>query len=757
MKRHISLLLLLQLLILTAFAEVEQRPRTDANIFGHVVDKKTGEHLPFVTLLIKNTRIGSTTDFSGHYYITNLPVGRQTLIVQYVGYERAEVEFEIREGQTLELDVELSPASLTLEQVVVTGTMKEVSLKDSPVKAEIISARVLSRAPSANIMESIGAINGLQETVNCGVCGTNEIRINGLEGPNTAVLIDGMPIMGALASVYGLNGIPTEMIDRIEVIKGPSSTLYGSEAIGGVINVITKSPERAPYFAFNSFVSSDLEKNMDFGFTPKMEGNARMLLGGNIYMMENFIDRNKDGFSDVVLVKPRVSLFNKWSFKRPENRRFELAAKYYHENRFGGTRDFLGQYTNKANDPFRGNDSIYGETVFTNRLELTGSYQLPVPNQYMRLDFSLSHHDQDSYYGDMAYQGRQNIAYSNLIWNPETFKSNDLLIGLAARFQDYSDNTDVMTENDGRQVIPGVFAQNEYAFNKNLRLLGGLRWDYFKNHGNIFSPRLSFLYKPATFTTLRLNSGTGFRVINVFSEDHASISGFRQVSIAPDIKPEKSVNASFNLNHIFNLGKGVYTFDADVFYTHFSNKIIADYNSDPTRLIYENLSEDEYAISRGVSLALTASWEFPLSYSAGVTFQDVFIMEKADGATQAEKAPVLLSPAFTGTWALSYEIRRWRLSFDYTGTFTGRMHLPEYEAPFNRETISKPYSLHHFQFTRRINQHTSFYGAVKNIFDFTQKDPLIDAGNPFGPDFDTAYVYGPLQGRRFIIGVRTSI
>jgi outer membrane receptor for ferrienterochelin and colicins len=714
-----------------------------------------GRPVEFANLAIKGTSAGATTTLSGHFTIDKVPVGKQTVLVSMVGFKSREIVVPVTHGNPAIVNIELEETIINLEQVVITGTMREVSLKDSPVKMEVIRGDFFAKNASNNLIEAIGLVNGLDVSNDCSVCGTTGININGMESSNTAVLIDGMPIMGALASVYGLNGIPTEMIERIEVLKGPSSTLYGSEAVAGVINVITKNPADVSLFSLNSFVTGNAERNIDFALAPLQKGRVKTLLSGNIYAMENYMDNNEDGFADMVLTRPRISLFNRWTVERPQNRAMTLAAKFYHENRFGGTKNFLNHYTWKRDDPFRGNDSIYGESIFTNRFEFMGTYQLPVTVENIRLDFSYSYHDQDSWYAQDKYAANQEIIFGNMIWTKDLGARNELLAGLSARYQTYDDNTEIIPEKD-IQFIPGVFVQNQYKIRQGITLLAGARLDHHKNHGAIFSPRFSASWKPGTFTTIRLNTGTGFRIVNVFSEDHAAYHGIREVVIENEIKPERSQNANLSLYQIFSLGRSILTLDMDVFYTHFTNKIEADYDADPTKLIYRNLDDNEYAVSRGTSASLQASFPFPLTISLGLTWQDVFAMELNEEGF-AEKTARIKVPDLTGVYAISYYRSKWRTSVDLTGTYTSAMRMPLFDAPYSRPGRSEPFFVHNLQLNHTLKFNSSIYFGVKNLFNFTQGSPIINPQNPFDDTFDTSYVYGPLLGRRFLLGVRVQI
>jgi outer membrane receptor for ferrienterochelin and colicins len=277
--------------------------------------------------------------------------------------------------------------------------------------------------------------------------------------------------------------------------------------------------------------------------------------------------------------------------------------------------------------------------------------------------------------------------------------------------------------------------------------------DHHKKHGFIFSPRLNLSYKAGNFTTFRLNSGTGFRIVNVFSEDHAAYHGIREVVIVNEIKPEQSVNATFSVNHLFNLGSTVFTLDADVFYTHFTNKIIADYDTDPTKLIYSNLEGENYAVSRGVSSSVQAAFDIPLRISLGATYQDVFSMEY-DEAGVAEKHERIKVPRLTGLYTISYDIASLRTSVDLNGTYTSSMRMPQFDAPFERPAKSPAFFMHNLMINHKVAHNAQVYFEIKNLGNFKQESPIINPFNPFDDTFDTSYSYGPLRGRRFVLGFR---
>jgi outer membrane receptor for ferrienterochelin and colicins len=563
-----------------------------------------------------------------------------------------------------------------------------------------------------------------------------------MEGPYTLVLIDGMPIVSSLATVYGFNGIPTALVDRIEIIKGPSSTLYGTEAVGGVINVITRRPEKMPLLSFNSFYTTHREWNTDVAFSPRISKNITTTLSANYYRNQYRLDANKDNFTDIPL-NERISLFNKWHFVRKNNRMASVAARYYGENRFGGTLQW--QPIN------RGSNKVYGESIHTKRFELIGTYQLPVNFTHLKIDYSFNSHNQDSYYGSTSYKADQKVYFANLLWN-HTFANHDLLLGHTLRYQTYQDNS--LGNINDKRFIPGIFAQDEWKFSPKSSLLVGARLDHHQKHGLIFSPRVNLKRNFGDFTTARLNLGTGFRVVNLFTEDHAALTGSRTVLIQNDLRPEESYNATLNLNRVYTLGESAGSVDVDVFYTYFTNKIIPDYDTDPNLIIYDNL--EGHGISRGIAMSVKHSFLFPLRVTMGSTLQDVYEVRR-DETGHKTKEIQAFTPLLSGTFVIGYEFRKAGLSVDYTGRVMGTQRLPEYVEPFTRPTQSPWYTVQNVQINKAWKKGLQLYGGVKNLWNFTQNSPLIDPANPFGEYFDTSYAWGPLQTRRFYMGVRWNI
>ncbi|MBL7706466.1 MAG: TonB-dependent receptor [Taibaiella sp.] len=762
MAKYLFIKLFLLLMLLSAGVQAQ----------GIIKGKISGNKsiVPFSAIQLDGSPLNALSDSTGNFVITDIPAGTYTLLVSATGYKDHKEKVSLADTQTLNINIllEADKAAGELEGVVVTGTMKEVSKLSSPVPVEVYTSKFFKANPTPSLFDALQNINSVRPQLNCNICNTGDIHINGLEGPYTMILIDGMPIVSGLATVYGLSGIPQSLIDRIEVVKGPASTLYGSEAVGGLINVITKRPENTPLLAADVMGSSWGELSADLATSFKAGNKARSMLGINYFNYNNPVDNNKDNFTDVTL-QNRVSLFNKWSFKRKENRLFSLAARYVYEDRWGGEMNWSRKY--------RGGDEVYGESIYTKRGELFGNYQLPV-KEHLVFQFSANTHDQNSTYGNLFYLARQDVAFTQLTWN-KTWGKHDLLSGLSYRYTYYDDNTPATADAQdinapSRTHLPGAFLQDEITFNSKNTLLLGMRYDYNSIHGSILSPRAYYKWNSANkYNVLRIGVGNGYRVANVFTEDHAALTGARSLEFVQELKPETSWNTNINFVKKIVLGNSFLNIDATAFYTYFTNKIIADYDTDPNKIIYDNL--DGYAISKGFSLNLDFALDNGLKILAGGTLMDVYSVENEIKTRQ------LFTEKFTGVWTISYPLSRIRLSIDYTGNVYGPMRLPLLSDADPRREFSPWWSIQNLQLTKKLGKKLEIYGGVKNLLDWTpnRNNPFIiarandpfdkqvqfdssgqalkTADNPYGLTFDPSYVYGPNQGRRAFLGMRLSL
>ncbi|MCI4669099.1 MAG: TonB-dependent receptor [Bacteroidia bacterium] len=723
--------------------------------------------LSFARVSLIGKKTGVLADSLGTYRLNNLSPGQYKIRVSYLGFLPFEKKLELSKDQTLVLDIKLDPdLEREAEEVVITGTLKEVKKMESPVAVEVYSSTFFKKNPNSNIFEALQNVNGVRPQLNCNVCNTGDIHINGLEGPYTMVLLDGMPIVSGLSTVYGLSGIPNSLIERVEIVKGPASSLYGSEAVGGLINIITKKPSNAAVFSADVFGSTWGELNADLGFKFSPWKKADVLTGINLFNYGNPIDNNGDNFTDVTLQK-RVSVFQKWNFKRKNNKLFTLGGRYFYEDRWGGEMQWTPE--------FRGGDSIYGESIYTERWEVLGNYQLPTREKLL-LSFSFNSHDQNSVYGDLEYLGLQRISFGQLTWDKK-LSGHDLLFGLALRHTFYDDNTtataieapgDVQNQPD---VIwlPGLFVQDEISLADRHKLLLGARYDHHSRHGSVFTPRLAYRWKRNDQQIFRVNAGTGFRAVTLFTEDHAALTGARDVLITEALSPEQSYNVNVNfLQKVFTPSGHLFSFDVTAFYTYFTNQILPNYDTDPNLIIYDNL--DGYSVASGISANVDIALASGLKVIAGATLMNNYVVEGE------ERFIPVLNERFNGTWTVSYTLPNTSVTFDYTGNLYGPMRLPLLGELDPRDEFSPWWSLQNVQVTwTSKDKKWDIYGGVKNLLNFTPPansiarsfDPFDrnvafgpegevfpTVGNPFGLTFDPSYVYAPNQGIRGFLGVR---
>lgn len=716
---------------------------------SRLICKVTGSEgpLPYATVFLPGLNRGTATDSLGVAEFNGLKAGKIVVEVSFVGYFKSLKTVELKAGQVTELQFSLE--SPTLDEVVVTGAMREVLRTDSPIPVERISSRRFQRNPGPTLLDAVGMISGVQPVMNCNVCNTGDIQINGIEGVYTQVLIDGMPIVSGLGTVYGLSGIPAGLIDRIEVVKGPAGALYGSEAMAGQINIITKDAVQAPAWSWDLFTTSWGEINLDAGTKVQIKDKLSGLLGVNGFWFNRPIDQNTDGFTDLAQQK-RFSLFNKWQWARKSGKSAMLAGRYVWEDRWGGQTDWT-----KAD---RGGDVRYGESIYTRRLELFGLYQLPTSLPIF-VQGSFNVHDQDSYYGTTLYLAKQSIGFLQAYLEKETGKHH-ILAGSALRYSHYNDNTPA-TATGSNTLLPGIFVQDEWSLSRKSVLLSGLRLDLHPDHGAIWSPRIALRQDLTDKQQIRLNVGSGFRVVNLFTEDHAALSGAREVVIAEALNPERSWSGSLNYRLKVPTERFFLNFDLSAFYSHFLNRILPDYDTDPRKIIYANL--DGHAVSRGVTLQMEYSDGLPLRLDAGITYMDVF-QQNAEGGRVVQ----IRAPRWSGTFSANYTHPGSRVALDLTGNWFGPQRLPVVPNDFRPE-FSPWYALINLQLSRTFKGGVELYGGVKNLLDFIPEHPILrpfdpfdrevddPAENPFGYFFDPSYNFAPLQGIRGYAGFRVRL
>ncbi len=764
-----------------------QKLKTDANIFGHAVSGT--KHLSFVNITIKGTTIGTVTDETGHYQLINVPVGKIVIVASAVGYKQKEISIINEANKTTEVNFTLEEDVLQLDEVVISANKNNQKRVESPVIVNTITPKLFIAAQSVTLSESLNFCPGLRLENNCQNCGFTQVRMNGMEGPYSQILINNHPIFSGLAGVYGLELIPSNMIERVEVIRGGGSALYGSNAIAGTINLILKNPIMNSYeVGINTGVIGIATK--DSGITaPDYSINFNTSLvsddrktGVCIYSFirdRKMFDANNDNCSEIA---PLTNITIGSRFFHRFGYRNKLSVDFFNikEERAGG---------NRHNYPFHERD--IAEAVRHN----LKTFAVIFERYFREYDlFSIyasgQHINRDSYYGanrsldnygktkDFTY----NIGthYKVLIGNATIIagveNTGGMLCDIKLGYPDYDEATifndsiiDVphkenTTVADQNSITTGLFAQFEIKLHK-IKITVGGRYDNYtikdlqKNGntktGNVISPRISFLYDIKEYLQTRVSYSQGYRAPQIFDEDlHIETSGSRQVINVndPDLKQETSNSfmVSLDLNkkiNIINLGllvEGFYT----KLYNPFVNEIgIPDENGIVT---YTRMNSKNGALVQGLNIELKLKPNNNFSFSSGITIQSSKYEEKHEFNANR----FFRTPDNYGFFMLEWNFIK-NTYISVTGNYTGKMLVP-YFGPYTNPIKGELRESNPFfdtglklRYNIKLNGATlQCFGGIKNIFNAYQSD--FDKGI----ERDPSYIYGPTLPRTIYIGLK---
>ena len=307
---------------------------TDAHIYGHVIDKATGEHLPYIVVLIKGTTIGVTTESTGHYMIKNVPEGEFTLEVSAIGYKTLTRDVKVRKGHSYEINFVLEEDHVQIDGVIVSATRSETTRKMSPTLVNVVGMDIYNKSNCTTVAQGLAFQPGVRVENNCQNCGFQQIRINGLDGQYTQILIDSRPIFSALAGVYGIEQLPANMVDRVEVMRGGGSALFGSSAIAGTINIITKEPIRnSSSISHNTTVinSSVLHNTTDINASIVSDDNKFGIAVFGQNTSKDGWDANGDGFTELSKISGQTIGFRSYLKTSLYSK---LTAEYHHLQEF---------------------------------------------------------------------------------------------------------------------------------------------------------------------------------------------------------------------------------------------------------------------------------------------------------------------------------------------------------------------------------------------------------------------------------------
>jgi len=785
MKYISALCVLLLVYCNSSFAETpeddKKKKKTDAMLFGGV--KSGEEHIPFATITIKGTTIGTAADATGHFKMTNLPVGDQIVVISAIGYKTLERKVKLEAKKSITILAQLEPDNIGIEQVVVSADRNAKSRKETPTIVNSINPKLFDRVQSVTLSEGLNFSPGLRMENNCQNCGFSQVRMNGLEGPYSQILINSRPIFSGLAGVYGLELIPVNMIERVEVVRGGGSSMYGSNAIAGTINLITKDP------IANNFEAAVNTGSVGIGLDGEAAHDYNVNLNGS-YVTDDYktgmsifgfhrkrdaFDVNGDGFSELSKIK-NLTLGGRL-YQRVATRG-KLTVDYFniYEFRRGG---------NKFNLPLH--EADIAESVAHRINSGAANYDVLLREDDKFSAFlSMQHVDRDSYYGaeqDLSAYGRtRDFTYAAGIqyirqFDHFLFAPSTLISGLESNgswlkdeklgyFEPDDDvhygNTLIADQNIGTQA---AFVQSEWKTQKVVFSLG-LRFDHYnineESHdddisGNVLSPRLSLLYNLSDHFQFRAGYARGFRAPQIFDEDlHIETSGSRQVihKNDPDLKQESSNSFTASFDYTNYLGNWQYQILVEGFYTRLFDPFANEYGEPDENgtVIYTRINAEDGAKVQGVNLELNASPSAKFQLQSGFTIQK----SEYEEPQEFDETRFFRTPNTYGYVSMNLSpIPVFNIAL--TGNYTGSMlvpyfgpQIPDPEAGQLNKSDSFFDAGVKLSYDIKITDHVKVQlnGGVKNVFNSYQDD--FDSGI----DRDPGYVYGPLTPRTIYFGLK---
>ncbi len=717
-------------------------------ILGKVTNNKN-EPLIGASVHWLGTSIGVSTGNKGEFEISDKDISNKKLVATYVGYladtievsNQTFVEFELRENKTL-------------QEVVVQDQRAGVIISDSnPVKTEQITQTELGKAACCDLAGCFETQTTVQPQTTNVITNSKELRILGLSGVYNQVLIDGFPLIQGLSFTYGISSIPGTLVDNIYVSKGANSVLQGYESISGQINVETKEPDNTERLLLNAYMNSFSEKHVNANYAFK-KGKWSNLTAFHTVQPANKIDRDEDNFLDLPLLT-RYMISNKWKYGNEQNWGWNsrIGVRVYSEQRIGGQSLFNPERDN-------GSTSIYGQSVRINQPEIWTKTGYRINDQHNIVLFaSAFHQQQQSYFGTVKYHARQTNFYGNVQYELN-YAKHGLKTGMSYRHLNLNEDiaftdTSLLRTYAGNyqrmENIPGIFAENTMRFfNNKLTWIAGVRGDHHNQFGFQFTPRTLLKYDIAPRTIIRANVGTGWRTVNLFSENIGLLVSSRNIIFEEPLQPEKAINYGINLTQKFETKDNKLSgyFSADFYRTTFQNQIFPDYDSDPTKAIIKNFTGTSISNGFQAELYLKICKRFELK--TGYNFLDVY---REIGET---KQLLPFNPMHKVLTSFSYQPITNQFHFDMNVHWYGKQRLPDTKsnpAEYQRPDFSKPYTVVNAQFTYNFKKF-EVYAGCENIFDFRQRQPIISWQNPFSPYFDTSSVWGPTRGQEIYVGVR---
>ncbi|MFY0606988.1 MAG: TonB-dependent receptor [Cyclobacteriaceae bacterium] len=709
------------------------------SIFKGKVQSKEGEPLIGATVTnVLNRSLGTTTDMNGEFSI--VAESNDSFIISYVGYKSDTVLAKSNFSQSIILneDEDLLGA--------VTVESSSTFIDDlQPIHGEVITSKELLKAACCNLSESFETNASVDVSYTDAVSGTKMIRMLGLDGKYTLINRENLPNVRGLNTRAGLNYIPGTWIQSIDVGKGAGSVVNGYESIAGQINVELKKPEQSEALFLNGYINSfgrvELNTNAKLQLTEKW--STAFLLHGNY--LNNEIDNNNDGFMDLPKSK-QINFLNRYKFSG-ERLQAQIGIHAMKEEKAGGQ---LGIEFDSNTE----SSSLYGYTNQATRAEVFGKLGLLYPKkpyQGWGLIYSVSLQEQSLGFGRTSYNGQEKTIYTNLIHQNilgSTFHQYKIGGSLLVDMFDETFSDSTFTRNE---VVPGAFLEYSFLPNDDITMVLGSRIDFHNLYGLYHSPRVHLRYKPIEKTTLRFAVGKGYRTSNIIMENTPSFISSRTLMITEELQPEEAWNIGGSVVHELSVNDRKLGITMDYFHTFFQNQVITDMDANSSQVRFYNLDGRSFA----KSFQLETNYKITKSISSKIGYKHYDVQATIND--QLQSVPMISKNRLFLNAGYSSKYEKW--TADITAQWFGKKRLPDTSMKpeaFQLAPYSPDFWTINSQITRNFRS-GSIYLGVENLLDFRQNNPIIDAANPFGNEFDASMSWGPIAGRMIYAGFRYTI
>lgn len=624
----------------------------------------------------------------------------------------------------------------------------EISLL-SAQKTERIGSKELLKAACCNLSESFETTPSVDVAFTDAVTGYKQIQLLGLAGPYTLITRENIPEVRGLASITGLTFTPGQWIEGMQLSKGTGSVVNGFEGLAGQINIELRKPMEGDKQYFNLYQSNQgrSEANAYFAFEPKKRMYTNLFLHAKSQWLK--IDQNKDSYIDQPLGNSLIGA-NRWMWFGNNGQELQVGIKYNYFDNWGGQYNF-----DKAENP--ANSNHWGMKLKTNRIDAwskIGKVFVSKPWKSMGLQLAFSNHSQDFLFGRKNYDANENTFYANYIYQ-SIIKNTGRVIKIGATFNYLNRMENVMSKTyNSEEIVSGVFSEYAHTFGTKVNAVLGLRADYHQIYGLYFTPRFHLRYAPQENIAIRASVGKAYRTASIFSENLGYFSTNRTLQIITNntngiygLDNEKAYNAGINATYKFKLNYRNGSISADYYYTHFINQILADWENERALTFY-NSSNKSFANS--FQLQLDYEPIRKLDVRLAYRLHDV----QATYSNTLKQKP--LNAKHRAFINVGYTTRtKW--SLDYTLQWISAKRIPSTISnpeALQMQTNSPSYFTMNAHLNKAFNKNIEAYFGVENILNYMQKNPIIDAQNPFGSYFDGSLIWGPTMGRNFYIGIR---